>query len=536
MADRVSVPTLVMTGGPLDGTSYPLPLTGGEAIVGSSMDAGVQIMLGNVEPFHARVVLGPAGLAIEDAGSATGTFVNGEKVEGRHALQDGDRVCLGPPGAKGSAKLLVLLPGAARGASPALASDAAAPFLDAQLAAPSFGEEPALAFSTEGEPAAAQEFDLSSETVFDAGSVVVEDDVSGPPLEAAEVAARGGRRRRALRHPAAARRAPRAGPAAPPPPPPPSFPPPPAASAAASVAASAAGAPPTARAAAARGREADRPCRPRLRRPAPARRRSAEAGVPDGAALDPRGAPDRACRSLRVPAAAARTQAGGPRQREGQGSAGGEAPPVLLAATGPDPPDPGRDRGTRRGRGARVVLLHPRDAARGGLDHARQRRGGTGRHPRREALRRGGGRQHGPLRHGEGAGHRRRATTALEVVVPAGVKAQVPVVVQTKGGRSKPVTLTVLGTAQATGLEPDVAMPGQVVLVKGAGFQGQKLTAQVGGGRGDRRRGDRRGRAGDDPRGAARPRARRPRSSSRPAPRRRGRSTSTSAACPSSPR
>ena len=146
-------------------------------------------MLGNVEPFHARVVLGPAGLAIEDAGSATGTFVNGEKVEGRHALQDGDRVCLGPPGAKGSAKLLVLLPGAARGASPALASDAAAPFLDAQLAAPSFGEEPALAFSTEGEPAAAQEFDLSSETVFDAAAVVVEGDVSGPPLEAAEVAA-----------------------------------------------------------------------------------------------------------------------------------------------------------------------------------------------------------------------------------------------------------------------------------------------------------------------------------------------------------
>ena len=139
MADRASVPTLVMTGGPLDGTSYPLPLTGGESIVGSSMDAGVQIMLGNVEPFHARVVFTSAGLAIEDAGSATGTFVNGEKVQARHALQDGDRVCLGPPGAKGSAKLLVLLPGAAGEASPALAHDAPAPFLDAQLAAPSTG-------------------------------------------------------------------------------------------------------------------------------------------------------------------------------------------------------------------------------------------------------------------------------------------------------------------------------------------------------------------------------------------------------------
>jgi hypothetical protein len=76
---------------------------------------------------------------------------------------------------------------------------------------------------------------------------------------------------------------------------------------------------------------------------------------------------------------------------------------------------------------------------------------------------------------------RKASDTVLEVVVPAGVKAQVPVVVQTKGGRSRPVNLTVLGTAQATGLDPDVALAGQVVLVKGTGFEGQKLTAQVGG-------------------------------------------------------
>ena len=125
MAERVAVPTLVMTGGPLDGTAYPIPMTGREIVMGSSMDAGVQIMLGNVEPFHARLLLSGAGLAISDAGSATGTFVNGEKVEGEQALQAGDRICLGPPGAKGSAKLLVLLPTA--GASPSLAKDGAAP-------------------------------------------------------------------------------------------------------------------------------------------------------------------------------------------------------------------------------------------------------------------------------------------------------------------------------------------------------------------------------------------------------------------------
>ncbi|HSD65950.1 MAG TPA: IPT/TIG domain-containing protein, partial [Vicinamibacteria bacterium] len=71
--------------------------------------------------------------------------------------------------------------------------------------------------------------------------------------------------------------------------------------------------------------------------------------------------------------------------------------------------------------------------------------------------------------------------TALEVVVPTGVKARVPVVVQTKGGRSKPVTVTVQATTKVAGLEPDVALPGQVVLVHGEGFQGQALAAQVGG-------------------------------------------------------
>jgi hypothetical protein len=109
--DRVSVPTLVMTGGPLDGTAYPLQFTGREIIVGSSLDADVQILLGNVESFHSRIGFEGGALVISDAGSATGTFVNGEKTDGAHPLQDGDRICLGPPGAKGSAKLIVRMPG-----------------------------------------------------------------------------------------------------------------------------------------------------------------------------------------------------------------------------------------------------------------------------------------------------------------------------------------------------------------------------------------------------------------------------------------
>jgi hypothetical protein len=132
----VNTPTLVMTGGPLDGTSYTLEGAATKDItLGSSMDADIQIMLGNVEPYHARVTTAGEGLRIADAGSATGTFVNGEKVEGEQTLQEGDRICLGPPGAKGSAKLVVRMPSGA-GAAPAPPSEG-----QGATASPFFGAE-----------------------------------------------------------------------------------------------------------------------------------------------------------------------------------------------------------------------------------------------------------------------------------------------------------------------------------------------------------------------------------------------------------
>ncbi len=458
MADRVSVPTLVMTGGPLDGTSYPLPLSAGEAMVGSSMDAGVQIMLGNVEPFHARVVLGAAGLAIEDAGSATGTFVNGEKVEGRHALSDGDRVCLGPPGAKGSAKLLVLLPGAVRG--PALATDAAAPSLDAQVAAPSFGEEPAL-FSTEKEPG--EDFDLSSDPVFDA-SVVVGGDTSGPPLEAEIVTpddnddALFARPLPPVTAPAPPRPAPPPPPSAvPPPPPPPSVAPPP---------------PPPAP-----PRPAERLTAPPPPPAAPSRTDAPKPeyqtelpSIPVDHPVEPGPSEFPPLRPAVKPARAAEKGKGraGKRGRSFSMPAvpivpllGGTAALAVVAGLvwfffiHVTPPE--------------LVSIAPLKAEVGEAVTL------TGKHFASEAA--GNTVLFGAAR----AQVTKASDTVLEVVVPAGAKAQVPVRVETKEGRSSPVTLTVVGTALATGLEPDVAMPGQVVLVKGAGFQGQKLTARVAG-------------------------------------------------------
>ena len=179
---RVSFPTLVMTGGPLDGTEYPLPLTGKPIVLGSSMDADVQILLGNVEAAHAYVTFAGGELVLSDAGSATGTFINGENVESERALCDGDRICLGTPGAKGSAKLLLKLPSAAvaagepapapsqqpaplrtplvpdEGEAPALFEQGEAPALDGSatpLSRPSFPAEAGLELSGAGDTSGA---------------------------------------------------------------------------------------------------------------------------------------------------------------------------------------------------------------------------------------------------------------------------------------------------------------------------------------------------------------------------------------------
>jgi hypothetical protein len=220
MADEaVVVPTLMMTGGPLDGTAYPIPMLS-EVVIGSSMDAGLQIMLGNVEPFHAKLMFSGSGMAIADAGSATGTFVNGERVEGEQPLRAGDRICLGPPGAKASAKLLVLLPSA--GATPPPARGASPSLQDAHPA-PSFGgEAPALSFGDD--QGTSPHFNIGEPEVSYAAEPLGEDE----PLFAAPLPPRAARE---PEQPPSAEPPPARAAAPPPPPPPPPAPPAPPAAA-----------------------------------------------------------------------------------------------------------------------------------------------------------------------------------------------------------------------------------------------------------------------------------------------------------------
>ncbi|HET7291197.1 MAG TPA: IPT/TIG domain-containing protein [Vicinamibacteria bacterium] len=124
MSSDAAVPTLTVTGGPHDGQSLPVPV-GAACIVGSGDGARLRLTPANVSAEHARVSHdAERGLVLADLGSVAGTYVNGEKVEGERPLREGDRICLGPPGAKASVKLL-LVRAAPAAEEPAILLDAA---------------------------------------------------------------------------------------------------------------------------------------------------------------------------------------------------------------------------------------------------------------------------------------------------------------------------------------------------------------------------------------------------------------------------
>jgi hypothetical protein len=108
---------LIVTGPPRDGETLALESLGFEKNLGSSADCHLRLQAGNVDFVHARIVWEGRGVLLSDLGSEAGTYVNGEKVAADHVLQDGDRICLGPPGSKQSVKLLARIP--AQSAMPA---------------------------------------------------------------------------------------------------------------------------------------------------------------------------------------------------------------------------------------------------------------------------------------------------------------------------------------------------------------------------------------------------------------------------------
>ena len=105
-----SGPGISVFGGPVDGATLPLSPAQREYRLGSAADCDLQLDLANIDAVHARLTIDGVRLLLSDAGSGTGTYVNGERSGLLQELKDGDRISLGPPGSRGSARLLVRLP------------------------------------------------------------------------------------------------------------------------------------------------------------------------------------------------------------------------------------------------------------------------------------------------------------------------------------------------------------------------------------------------------------------------------------------
>ena len=364
-------------------------------------------------------------LLLSDAGSATGTFVNGEKIEGEQPAPEGDRICLGPPGAKGSAKLVVRLPGAQADAGPELRFETPA-LLDTQ-AAPSligFGSEAsstrdARAFGGTSAPVAVQD-----------DAIFVED----APAPAA-AAGTGFRARSSRRGGTGHQR-------------------------------SAGGGVDPAPTAAGQGRR----CRPRRRRGAATPRRG-DTGPPRSRhrhhpARAPRRCqpPPRACATVeprlgrrdRTPASRRCARSRAARSERRRDADRGSR--VCSAAFSPElsVPSPGWSR-------SRASALWPRPAEmRPAPDRQRLAAGDRARtdgHDLRRPLRERSVRQHGVVWQGKRNGVRGQRDRA-EGQVPPGTRSRVAVVVQTASGRSNAVNVTATAAGEVTGIEPDVALDG----------------------------------------------------------------------------
>lgn len=96
---------MIVTGGPQDGAT--ITCDSDACVLGSGAEARLPITLSNVAPVHAEMRWDGRQLSIEDSGSPTGTYLNGEKITERRPVAEGDRIYLGPPGSADSASLLV---------------------------------------------------------------------------------------------------------------------------------------------------------------------------------------------------------------------------------------------------------------------------------------------------------------------------------------------------------------------------------------------------------------------------------------------
>jgi chromosome segregation ATPase len=79
---------------PVEHAGELLKLTGSMLTIGRTAENDIALPSKMVSRHHARLLIGPTGIIVEDAGSTNGCFVNGEQVK-QHLMHDGDMLELG---------------------------------------------------------------------------------------------------------------------------------------------------------------------------------------------------------------------------------------------------------------------------------------------------------------------------------------------------------------------------------------------------------------------------------------------------------
>jgi hypothetical protein len=102
MPDAPSSSSLTILGGPLNGSRVRLDDAEGEILIGSDASCRLVVNLPGVSPVHARVRRVPGGAIVQDPQTPRGVWVNDTRVGGQSMLRDGDILWLGPPGDDGS--------------------------------------------------------------------------------------------------------------------------------------------------------------------------------------------------------------------------------------------------------------------------------------------------------------------------------------------------------------------------------------------------------------------------------------------------
>ncbi len=84
---------ITMRSGPNPGKSFPLESE--EVFLGRDLSNTITIPDPEVSRYHARFIVQPDGVKIEDQGSTNGTFINGVRTYGQQALKNGDMITFG---------------------------------------------------------------------------------------------------------------------------------------------------------------------------------------------------------------------------------------------------------------------------------------------------------------------------------------------------------------------------------------------------------------------------------------------------------